>query len=160
MKNMYIRKPVINHLARTISVTDTFMRAAAEPDSEAFNTYMRITAACPEYRVVVERRRLPKNKQPNLTYARMEKYISCLRDAKVNLEIFEKVKAFSKSQPNPYLTVSRWFNESFPDYGYQPEFDADGFPIVEANCVSLEAYKQQKEATAQQEGSNSEQIEA
>lgn len=160
MKNIYFRRPAINHLARTISVTDTFMRAAADPDSEAFETYMHITAACPGYQVVVEKRRIPKNKRPNLTYKRMEKYISCLRDARTNLEIFEKVKAFSKSQPNPYLTVSRWFNESFPDYGCQPEFDADGFPIVEANCVSLEAYKQQKEATEQSEESNPEQLEA
>jgi hypothetical protein len=95
----------------------------------------------------------------------MGKYIACLRDADELMEVFEKVKAFAKSQPNPYLTVSRWFFESFPDYGCQPDFDEDGFPIVEANCVSLEAYKQrneaakqQNEATKQQEQSTTEQL--
>jgi hypothetical protein len=81
------------------------------------------------------------------------------------MAIFEKVKAFAKSQPNPHLTVSRWFYESFPAYGCQPDFDEEGFPIVEANCVSLEAYKQrneaakqQNEATKQQEQGTTEQL--
>lgn len=160
MKNTIIRKSVVNHIARTISVTETYLRAASDPSSEQFGEYMELTAKCPQYRVVVERRHTSKKKQPKLTYAKMEKYIACLRDADTYLEIFEKVKQFAKSQPNPYLTVSNWFRESFPDYGCQPDFDANGFPIVEANCVSLEAYKQQKEATKQQEQSNSEQLEA
>ena len=159
MKNNDFRKPIINHKTQKITVTKFFMRAANDPTSAAFDMFMNIKAKCPTYKVVVAK---PKNadKQPKLTYAKMGSYIACLRDAKANLEIFENVKEFAKTQPNPYLTVSRWFWESFPDYGCQPEFDADGFPLVEANCVSLEAYKQQKEATQQQKESSSEQLEA
>lgn len=169
MKSMNIRKPIVNHTNRTISVTDTFLHAAADPTSTEFEMYMKLTASCPNYKVVTKKRRktMNKDKQLKLTYAKMGKYIACLRNADELLDLFEKVKAFAKSQPNSYQMVSRWFNESFPDYGCQPDFDEDGFPIVEANCVSLEAYKkrneatkQQNEATKQQEQSTTEQLRA
>ena len=159
MKTMNVRKPVVNHIARTISVTNAFMCAAADPSSAEFEMYMKLTASCPDYKVVVAKKHKAKkdDKAKKITYAKMGKYIACLRNADELLDLFEKVKAFAKSQPNPYLTVSRWFNESFPDYGCQPDFDEDGFPIVEANCVSLEAYKQRNEATKQQNEAKSQQ---
>ena len=170
MKTMNIRKPVVNHIARTISVTNTFMRAAADPDSEEFTMYMNLAATCPNYKTVIaKQRKARKNpeKPPKLTYAKMGNYIACLRDADKLLTIFEKVKGFAKTQPSPYALVFHWFFESFPDYGCQPDFDADGYPIVEANCISFEAFKQRNEATKQQEqseikqnGSNMEQLEA
>ena len=158
MKNENIRKPVVNHINHTISVSDSFLRAAADPTTNEFELFMRLTAACPNYKVVtIKRRKAKKKAQPKLTYAKMGKYIACLRDADELMEVFEKVKAFAKSQPNPYLMVSRWFFESFPDYGCQPDFDEDGFPIVEANCVSLEAFKQRNEAAKQQNEAKSQQ---
>lgn len=160
MENTNIRKPMVNHIARTITVTNSFMRAAADPTSAEYEMYLKLTASSPNYKVIVAKKHKAKkdDKRPKLTYAKMGKYIACLRDADELLDVFEKVKAFAKSQPNPYLTVSRWFNASFPDYGCQPDFDAEGFPLVEANCVSLEAYKQQNEAAKQQEQSKAEQL--
>lgn len=167
MKSMNIRKPMVDHFTRTITVANSFMRAAADPTSAEFEMFMKLKASCPNYKVVAAKKSRTKkdDKPPKLTYAKMGKYIACLRNADELLTVFDKVKAFAKSQPNPYLTVSRWFNECFPDYGCQPDFDAEGFPLVEANCVSLEAYKQQIEATKQQndathqqEQSNKEQL--
>lgn len=167
MKSMNIRKPMVNHFTRTITVSNSFMRAAADPTSAEFEMYLKLTASCPNYKVVAAKKSKAKkdDKPPKLTYAKMGKYIACLRNADELMAVFEKVRAFSKSQPNPYLMVSRWFNESFPDYGCQPDFDEDGFPIVETNCVSLETYKQrieaakqQNEAKNQQEQSETEQL--
>ena len=159
MKSMNIRKPMVNHITRTITVSNSFMRAAADPTSAEFEMYMKLTASCPNYKVVAAKKPKAKkdDKPPKLTYAKMGKYIACLRNADELLDLFEKVKAFAKSQPNPYLMVSRWFYESFPDYGCQPDFDEDGFPIVEANCVSLEAFKQRNEAAKQQNEAKSQQ---
>ena len=160
MNNMNIRKPMVNHIARTITVTNSFMRAAADPTSAEFEMYMKLTASCPNYKVVAAKKHKTKDsdKKPKLTYDRMGKYIACLRNADELLTVFEKVKAFAKSQPNPHALVSRWFFESFPDYGCQPDFDSEGFPLVEANCVSFEAYKQHNEAAKQQEQSKAEQL--
>ena len=160
MKNTNTRKPVVDHIARTITVTNTFMRAAADPTSPEYEMYLKLVSSCPNYKVVVAKKQKVKkdDKQAKLTYAKMGDYIACLRNSDELLAVFEKVKAFAKTQPNPYLTVSRWFNASFPDYGCQPDFDADGFPLVEANCVSLEAYMQQNEAVKQQGQNTIEQL--
>ena len=157
MKNSNFRKPQINHTNRTITISAAFQRAAAEYNTDAFKTLMEIRKDCPGYKVVCTSPRKPAKQKSKITFARMQHYMSCLRGGAEYLEIFEKVKDFAKSQPNYYLTVSRWFNESFPDYGCQPDFDEDGFPIVEANCVSLEAYKQRNEATKQQNEAKSQQ---
>lgn len=161
MKTKNIRKPAVNHINRTITVTDTFMRLAGNPENEEFTLYMNLVASCPNYKTVIAKQRKAKkdpNQAPKLTYAKMGKYIACLPKSKELMAIFDKVKTFAKSQPNPYLTVSRWFNECFPDYGCQPDFDEEGNPIVEVNCVSFEEYKQRNEATKQQEQSEKEQL--
>ena len=152
MKVKNSHKPVVvNHRTKTIVVTNSFMRAATDPSSAEFEMYMKLTAECPDYKVVYTKPRKVKkdDRPPKLTYKRMEKYISCLRDADELLALFEKVKAFAKSQPNAYLTVSRWFYSSFPDYGCQPDFDADGFPLVEVNVIPIEEYQQKRSMVEQ-----------
>lgn len=163
MKTMNTRKPIVNHKNRTIAITNTFMHAAADPTSSEFEMYMKLTTTCPNYKVVIVKahnKANDNNKKPRITYDKMGKYIACLRGAESLMPVFEKVKRFAKSQPNAYALVSHWFFESFPDYGCQPDFDSDGFPIVENNCISFEVYKQQNEVTQQQNQSTVEQLEA
>ena len=156
MSDTNIRQPRIDHINRTITVTKTFMDAAADYGTEEFDLIGKIQASCPGYRVVITKHRKPKAGEKRLTYAKMRKYIGCLRNSAAILEHFEKVVAFAKTQPNPYRTVSVWFNESFPDYGCFPSFDADGFPEVETNIVPFEKYK----TAAEQEQSKNEQLRA
>ena len=160
MKYNSFRKPQINHTDRTITISAAFQRAATEYNTDAFKSLMEIRKDCPSYKVVCASPRKPTKQKSKITFARMEHYISCLRGGTEYLEIFEKVKDFAKSQPNHYLTVSRWFNECFPDYGCQPEFDADGYPIVEVNLISYEKYKAEQEASIEQQRSKKEQISA
>lgn len=160
MKNTNFRKPQINHADRTITISTAFQRAAAEHNTDAFKALMEIRKDCPGYKVVCASPPKPAKKKAMITFARMEHYISCLRGGMEYLEIFEKVKDFAKSQPNHYLTVARWFNECFPDYGCQPEFDADGYPIVEVNLVPYEKYKAEQEAVIEQQRSKKKQLSA
>ena len=39
---------------------------------------------------------------------------------------FEKVKAIAKVQSSPYHYVKTWFENQFPHYNEQVEFDEDG----------------------------------
>ena len=167
MSNTHIRQPRIDHINRTITVTKTFMDVAADYSTEEFKLIRRLLASCRGYEVVIAKHRKPKTGEKRLTYVKMRKYIECLRDSAAILEHFEKVVAFSKTQPNPYRTVSVWFNESFPDYGCFPSFDADGFPEVETNIVPFEKYKtahqeqtEQLSTAVEQEQSENEQLRA
>ena len=158
--NNSVRMPKINHSTRTISITESFNRAASTYGTEACNLLTEILKAFPAYRVVCITQSKHDTKKPKLTYKKMEKYISSLRNGEVYLEIFKKVKAFAASQPGAYFMVSSWFDASFPDYGCVQEFDEDGFPQVEVNVISFDDYKQQREAAAQQKQSENEQREA
>ena len=145
-------KPYVDHLTHTITVSGSFLRAASDPATKEFAQLLDLTSKLPNYTVIPMKvkKATKKSKASKPTYNRMEKYIRQLRNADANLVIFEKVKAFAKSQPNPYQTVLTWFSDSFPDYGCYPEFDNEGYPIVEANCICFEAYKQSNEAAGKQ----------
>ena len=75
MKVKNSHKPVVvNHRTKTIVVTNSFMRAATDPSSAEFEMYMKLTAECPDYKVVYTKPRKVKkdDRPPKLTYKRME----------------------------------------------------------------------------------------
>lgn len=86
-----------------------------------------------EFAVMMELRKLempfsvqqPKrHKKPKfqLTYRKMEKYISCLDDAEGYLAMFQQVKETAMGMNNPYLFVQNWFKATFPNYDEVPQF--------------------------------------
>lgn len=145
--NLYgMKMPSVNHCARTIYITERFERAAAEPHSPAFEYLMTLRASCPNYTLVRRGgRRSPTQKAVKISYQKMRRYISCLRNSEMMLKLFEKVVVFARSQPMPYQIVRSWFDSSFPDYGSVPDFDKDGFPLVEAKCVPIETLKSRQQ---------------
>ena len=157
MNNYSLRMPKICHATRTISVTETFNRAAAHYGTDAFNILMEIRRTCPGYQVVCVAKKKSAKKGAKITYAMMGTYIKHLRNGKELLEIFEQVKDYAKSQHHPYKRVCEWFNESFPNYNSTPRFDREGFLVAETNIVSFEDYKEKQEAAKQQEQSENEQ---
>ena len=66
MKSMNIRKPMVNHITRTITVSNSFMRAAADPTSAEFEMYMKLTASCPNYKVVAAKKHKTKDSDKKL----------------------------------------------------------------------------------------------
>lgn len=145
--NLKHRMPVINHAAKTITITEAYNNDALPGTNEL--TYLnQIREACRDYAVVVRKDRQPKKSAKRIPYAKMRKYIICLRDGDKLINMFERIVNFSKSQDFPYNTVYNWFIRSFPDYGITPEFDKDGFPLVRVNTVSLEALAAELPETA------------
>jgi len=68
-----------------------------------------------------------KTSRGGLAFEQMEIYIKYHRDAENRLSIFERVKALSKSQANPYAYVKKWFLQNYPKYTETPELDAEGY---------------------------------
>ena len=136
--NIEKRLPVANHAAKTIVMSDTFARAAAEPGSNEFIYLMSLRQYCPDYEIITRKARASKKAgKERIPYDKMRNYILCLRNGEQHMNTFERVVLYSKSQKFPYNTVYNWFIRSFPDYGITPEFDKDGFPIVRANTVGV-----------------------
>lgn len=129
------RKPTIDHFSKTITASESFMRAAMHAENGECAYLQMLRENCPGYTFVRSKSRKPSKGQKKVTYDKMRKYIGCLRDSKRLLELFERVVVFGRSHDNPYQIVSEWFFNSFPDYGCVPEFDTDGYPIVETTCV-------------------------
>ena len=145
--NLKHRLPVINHAAKTITITEAYNDDALPGTNEL--TYLNeIREACQGYKVVVRKDRRLKKTTGRIPYTKMRKYIICLRDGEKLINMFEWVVNFSKSQDFPYNTVYNWFIRSFPDYGITPEFDKDGFPVVRVNTVSLETLAAELPTTA------------
>ena len=144
-----MKMPVVNHCARTITMTERFQHAAAEYGSPEFQYMMKLQKACPNYEIIAAKpRRVAVNKsRPSITYTKMRAYIGNLRDSEVLLEKFDWVREYSKSLPCPYKAVLDWFYKSFPDYGSIPEFDDDGFPKVRALIIPFEGKKENDKAT-------------
>ena len=126
----------IDFTKNTITISKSFAEKASQMGT-------------PEYAMMLELRKLempfhvqqPKrHKKPEyqLTYRKMEKYISCLDEAEGYLTMFRQVKETAKSQNNPYLYVQNWFKATFPNYNEVPELTPD-FKVVATPSTTDEA---------------------
>ena len=109
------RKPTVDHFSKTITASEAFMRAAMHAENGECAYLQMLRESCPGYTFIRSKSRKSAKGQKKITY------------------------------DNPYQTVSEWFFNSFPDYGCVPEFDADGYPLVET-CVVAFADLQKKAA--------------
>ncbi|MBQ8506939.1 MAG: hypothetical protein IJ466_05880 [Clostridia bacterium] len=131
------RRPVVDHFSKTITVTESFMRAASNVENGECAYLQKLRETCPGYDLVCRKTRKASKAPKKLSYDKMRKYIRCLRDSTRLLELFERVVDYGKALDNGYQVVSEWFASTFPDYGSVPDFDAEGFPIVETCLVSF-----------------------
>ena len=141
------QKPVFNHTNKTITVTDKFMKEAAKPFTNEFNDLMMLCECCPSYKVITRSHRRPSTskKTPKIpkfvSYDHMEKYIKLLPDSANLLAQLQLVKDYAKAHNYAASIVFKWFNETFPDYRYNPKIDKDGKLIATVNVVSLEEFQ-------------------
>lgn len=146
------RRPVVDHFSKTITVTESFMRAASNVENGECAYLQKLRDTCPGYDLVCRKTRKASKAPKKLSYDKMRKYIRCLRDSSRLLELFERVVDYGKALDNGYQVVSEWFANTFPDYGSVPDFDAEGFPIVETCLVSFaELQKKAKEKQVEAE---------
>ena len=124
----------INFATNTLVMNYKFYAASQEYGTDENNLVKAILADFPTLTVVVKAGRdvKPANKNKRLTYANMEKHISAYENSADLLDVFETVKALSKTAASPYKYVTDWFIEQFPNYDNQGEVE-NQFQVPEAH---------------------------
>lgn len=106
----------IDFTTATLTITKDFEEKLMNPLSEERRIFTEMRELFPNLRLVRRTHKSASNSSKGLTYARMEKYISCFEDGAPYLLEFVKVKDYSKSKKDSYGEVKKWFLETFPDY--------------------------------------------
>ena len=117
-----MNKPyAIDFTTNTVTVTKKFLEAASMIGTTEFNTMMKIR----EMGMTIITKTPAKKKNTKLTYDKMKKYISLLDEAEKYQAEFAAVLNESKAYDASYAYVLNWFKKTFPNYGKQPERDAN-----------------------------------
>ena len=117
-----MNKPyAIDFTTNTVTVTKKFLEAAQMIGTPEFNTMMQIR----EMGMTIITKAPAKKKNTKLTYDKMQKYIALLDEAEKYQTEFDVVLNESKAYDASYAYVLKWFKKTFPNYGKQPERDAN-----------------------------------
>ena len=117
-----MNKPyAIDFTTNTVTVTKKFLEAAQMIGTPEFNTMMQIR----EMGMTIITKAPAKKKNTKLTYDKMKKYIALLDEAEKYQTEFDVVLNESKAYDASYAYVLKWFKKTFPNYGKQPERDAN-----------------------------------
>ena len=102
----------------TVIMNHKFAAAAGKYGTKEYKLMMDIRHDFPGMKEVEVSGRVQTTAKTNhrLTYDNMKKYIEVQENAETLKEVFESVKALSKTAPSPYKYVSDWFKEQFPNY--------------------------------------------
>lgn len=111
----------IDFVSNTVTITRKFRDAASQLNTPEFNIMNQLR----EMNLIILVKAPNKKKSTALTYAKMQKFISCLDEADKYQTMFDAVRKESKGMPAPYKYVVSWFYNTFPKYGQMPEHDAD-----------------------------------
>ena len=117
-----MNKPyAIDFTTNTVTVTKKFLEAAQMIGTIEFDTMMKIR----EMGMTIITKAPAKKKNTKLTYDKMQKYIALLDESEKYQKEFAAVLVESKAYDASYAYVLKWFKNTFPSYGKQPERDAN-----------------------------------
>ena len=138
----------INFANNTLVMNYKFHAASQEYGTDENKLVKAILADFPTLTVVVKAGRDVKtsNKNKRLTYANMEKHISAYENSAELLDVFETVKALSKTAASPYKYVTDWFVVQFPDYKKAPVFKEEKLSVPPVKVPDIKEYKIKKVA--------------
>lgn len=139
-----MRKPyVVDFASKTITLTAEFEKAMSDPNSSAYQTIQKLCADFPDMRIVRRTHRKPVryvsrqgdvsacNPYKNLTYSRMEQFMSALPNSTEYRKQYDFLKQTASGvQTSGYSLVRSWFLTQFPLYRKDPLFYLTGEPII------------------------------
>ena len=130
----------------TVVMNYKFAAAAGEYGTNEYNIMKGIREDFPGMAEVVVSGREQKSVRPNtrLKYENMEIHISAYENAAELMDVFETVKALSKTAASPYKYVADWFKMQFPDYNAAPVFKNGKLTVVPVAAPSIVEYKIKK----------------
>lgn len=138
----------INFANNTLVMNYKFYAASQEYGTKENTLVKVILADFPTLSVVVKAGRDVKttNKNKRLTYENMEKHISAYENSAELLDVFETVKALSKTAASPYKYVTDWFVVQFPDYKKAPVFKEEKLSVPPVKAPDIKEYRIKKVA--------------
>ena len=142
-------------VSQTLTITAKFNEQMANPMSEEYKLVMQFRADFPNLTIVRKTHKTPShyttksgekfncNQFKNLTYDRMEKFISALPQNVEYMSEYTVVKNFATSvKGNGYPLVREWFMTQFPEFRKNPLFYLNNTPqIVKASTFMAENTK-------------------
>ena len=142
-------------VSQTLTITAKFNEQMANPMSEEYKLVMQFRADFPNLIIVRKTHKTPShyttksgekfncNQFKNLTYDRMEKFISALPQNVEYMSEYTVVKNFATSvKGNGYPLVREWFMTQFPEFRKNPLFYLNNTPqIIKASTFMAENTK-------------------
>ena len=149
---------IVDFVRKTITITAEFEKAMRSPDDDAYKTIQQLFADFPGMRIVRRTHRTPArytskqgdvsacNPYKNLTYEKMEQFISALPNSTAYLKQYDFLKTYASGvQTNGYSLVRSWFIAQFPLYRKDPLFYLTG----EHTVLSAKDFLETQEAMKQ-----------
>ena len=149
---------IVDFVRKTITITAEFEKAMRSPDDDAYKTIQQLCADFPGMRIVRRTHRTPSryvskqgvvskcNPYKNLTYEKMEQFISALPNSTAYLKQYDFLKTYASGvQTNGYSLVRSWFIAQFLLYRKDPLFYLTG----EHTVLSAKDFLETQEAMKQ-----------
>ena len=122
-------------ISQTLTITAQFAKMMNDPESDEYKLVMRFRKDFPNLTITKKTHKSAThyttksgekfncNQFKNLTYDRMEKFISALPKSESYLREYSFVKDFASAiQTNGYTLVRKWFVAQFPEFRKNPLF--------------------------------------
>ncbi len=138
-------------VSRTLTITAKFAEKMNNTESDEYQLVLRYQHDLPGLRIVKRTHKTPtsyttksgdktsRNQYKNLTYDRMEKFMSALPQKEGYLREYHTVKNMATAiLPNGYPLVRKWFEAQFPMYRKNPLFYLNNTPMVVSGSEFLD----------------------
>lgn len=138
-------------ISQTLTITAQFAKMMNDPESDEYKLVMRFQKDFPNLTITKKTHKSAThyttksgekfncNQFKNLTYDRMEKFISALPKSESYLREYSFVKDFASAiQTNGYTLVRKWFVAQFPEFRKNPLFYLHNSPVLVSGSEFLE----------------------
>ena len=138
-------------ISQTLTITAQFAKMMNNPESEEYKLVMRFRKDFPNLTITKKTHKSAThcttksgekfncNQFKNLTYDRMEKFISALPKSESYLREYTFVKDFASAiQTNGYTLVRKWFVAQFPEFRKNPLFYLHNSPVLVSGSEFLD----------------------
>ena len=138
-------------ISQTLTITAQFAKMMNDPESDEYKLVMRFRQDFPTLTITKKTHKSAThcttksgekfncNQFKNLTYDRMEKFISALPKSESYLREYSFVKDFASAiQTNGYTLVRKWFVAQFPEFRKNPLFYLHNSPVLVSGSEFLD----------------------
>lgn len=147
-----MEKFTFDPVTHTLTITANFAEMMNNPDTDEYKLAAKFQKDFPDLQIAKRTHRTPthyttksgetfkRNQFKDLTYERMEKFMSVLPQKEAYLSEYEAVKAFAcAAKHNGYPIVRQWFVEQFPHFRKNPLFYINNSPDVLPGSAFIES---------------------